>query len=130
MCTRAGYRRVCQAVGLVRGPHGAREPERTTQAIGTRRGARLLEPLRVDLKGFVRIHKDVAVAVFRSSTLHTHLLMPAVHATHRIWMHREGEVLVHASVFPPYPVGIRVDVVAGLNTLHLPSTPLLWAHLL
>ena len=47
--------------------------------------------------------------------LHAHLLMPAVHATHRVRVHREGEVLVHASVFPPHPVRIRVGTVEGLG---------------
>src|SRR5215470_13391973 len=86
----------------------------------TRRGVRSLQPLLVDLERFVGINEDAAGAILRSSTLHMYLLMPAVHATHLVWMHREGEVLVHASVLLPYSVGIRVDAVEGLNTVHLP----------
>jgi hypothetical protein len=75
--------------------------------------------LLVDLEGFVGIDEDVAVAVFRSSAFDSHLLRPAVHATHRFRMHREGEVLVHASVFLPHPVRIRIGTMERLNALHL-----------
>ena len=65
------------------------------------------------------LDEDIAVAVFRASVLDAHLPMPAVHATHRVWMHRAGEVLVYASIFSPHPVGIWVGTAQGLNALYL-----------
>src|SRR5205085_9503216 len=87
-CTSRDRRRG-NAIRLRRGPDGAREPEGTAQAIGAWRRSGLLEPLLVDLEGFIGIDEHVTVAVFRSSTLDTHLLMPAVHTTHRVRMYRE-----------------------------------------
>jgi hypothetical protein len=63
--------------------------------------------LRLHRAGAGEVDVDVGVSVFRQGGPHPNLLLPAVHARNRIGVHGEGDVLVHASVTPPDPLGGR-----------------------
>ena len=71
------------------------------------------------LKTLLRIDADVAVAIRRPRLRDPHLLVPAVHSAHRIGVDREGEVLVHAHLAPPYALRVGVVALEGLDAVDL-----------
>src|SRR5688572_439775 len=66
-------------------------------------------------------HVAILIAVLRF--LYTHLLMPAVHAADRVRVNGEGEVLMHATLFPPDALRIRVFTLERLHAFKLAHFP-------
>ena len=113
---------------LGRRPICARQPGRTPQAAGAGRGPRHLEPAAIDLVRFVRIDKDVAVAIFGSRAADRDLLMPAMLAAYGVRLHGENQVLMYAGVLPPHALGVGIGarkrpdaVLRAFKTSSLPS---------
>src|SRR5579875_2842311 len=67
--------------------------------------------------------KDIAVAVFCASRFNRDLLVPAMHATHRIRMYPKCQVLMHPGLAPEDASGVRVLALIGPDSLHLSHTP-------
>ena len=64
----------------------------------------------------LQVHGDVAVAVAFVGLLHSHRLMPAVHAGKRIGLDGEREILMDACIGPPDAREVGVArVVVGLD---------------
>src|SRR5579875_357785 len=108
---------------FARWPIDAGQPQRPAQAAGTRRGPGHRDPTAIDFVRLVGIDKNVAVAIVRSGARDRYLLMPAMLAADRIRLHRESEILVHAGVVPPDPLGVGVGARERLDAPPLTHQP-------
>ncbi len=88
------------------------------------RRAGLLQPLLEDPVRPGRVDADLGVLVLRCRLADPHGLVPAVHSRNRIGMHGKGQVLVHARVRPPDPLGIGIGGGVGLDTPNPAQRPL------
>src|SRR4029077_14031647 len=87
-------------------------------------------PPLINRKGKIRIDEDIAIAVVGAGPLHTHHLVPAVHAGNWVGMHRKCKVLMHASIAPPDSLRIGIGRFVVLHSRSLAHLPLPLADLL
>src|SRR5689334_21822321 len=108
----------------------ARQPQRTTQVIGSWTGTCHFQPATIFLMRLVRINKDVAVTVFCSSFRDHDFLVPAMLSADWIRLYRKYQVLVDAGIFPMNPRGIGIVARERTNSMDLAHHPLPRLYLL
>src|SRR5262245_22042482 len=104
--------------------HHSREPFRPAKHPQTSHTARQSFPSLVDIERQIGVHKDVSVTIVLSGTLHTHHLMPAMHAANWVRVHGERDVLMDPGVIPPDACAIGIIALIRLNAAHLTHLPL------
>ena len=100
-----------------------RVPQRAPETVGPGRGAGLGEPVEIGLAALGGVDDDIAVLVTRLSRAHVHSLVPALHPRDRVGLDGESEVLMHAGVVPPDPLGVGIRGRVVLHALRPAEGP-------
>ena len=83
-----------------RGPIDANHPQWSPKIVGAGRGAGHLQPAAILFVSPIGVDENVAIAILGGSFAHRNFLMPAMLPANRIRLNGEGQVLMHAGIFP------------------------------
>src|SRR5947207_4389567 len=94
----------------------ADHPQRAAQAIWplclwTGHG----QPFLVDHVRFLGIDIHITIGIFIASRFNGNLLVPAMHATDRVWMNGKGEILMHSALAPEDACRVWIVACKRLN---------------
>src|SRR5947209_2314955 len=106
------------------GTVGTNHPERAAQTVGAvRLWSRHSQPFFIDLVGLLAINKDITIDIIGLCSRDSHFLMPAMHSTDWIWMHREDQILMNPPLTPEDTRGVWIIAGERLNALQVSHTP-------